>query len=91
MTQSFVLTVLSQAIILTLMLSAPMLITGLIIGFVVALLQTVTSIQEQTLSFVPKALGVFVVLILTTPWMMVTAIGYLQRLYANIPAMVGTP
>jgi flagellar biosynthetic protein FliQ len=89
LTQSFVLTVLSQAIILTLMLSAPMLITGLVVGFVVALLQTITSIQEQTLSFVPKALAVFAVLILTTPWMMSTAIGFLARLYANIPNVVG--
>lgn len=89
MTQSFVLTILSQAIILTLMLSAPMLITGLVVGFIVALLQTVTSIQEQTLSFVPKALCVFAVLILVTPWMMSTAVGFLTRVYANIPNMVG--
>jgi flagellar biosynthetic protein FliQ len=89
MTQSFVLSVLSQAILLTLLLSAPMLITGLVVGFVVALLQTVTSIQEQTLSFVPKALSVFLVLILTTPWMISTAIGFLTRLYSNIPNMVG--
>ena len=89
MTQSFVLSVLSQAIVLTLLLSAPMLITGLVVGFVVALLQTVTSIQEQTLSFVPKALAVFAVLILVTPWMISTAIGFLARLYSNIPAMVG--
>ena len=88
MTQGFVLTVLSQAIFLTLLLSAPMLLTGLLVGFMVALLQTVTSIQEQTLSFVPKALAVFGVLILATPWMIITAIGYLQHLYANIPNLV---
>lgn len=88
MTQSFVLSVLTQGIILVLLLSAPMMITGLIVGFVVALLQTITSIQEQTLSFVPKALFVFVVLILVTPWLMSTAVGYLQRLYSQIPLMV---
>lgn len=88
MTQSFVLSVLSQGIILVLLLSAPMLITGLIVGFTVALLQTVTSIQEQTLSFVPKAFAVFLVLILVTPWILQTAVGYLARLYAQIPAMV---
>lgn len=88
MTQSFVLSVLTQGIVLVLLLSAPMMITGLIVGFVVALLQTITSIQEQTLSFVPKALCVFVVLILVTPWLMSTAIGYLQRLYGQIPLMV---
>lgn len=89
MTQSFVLSVLSQGIILVLLLSAPMLITGLIVGFTVALLQTVTSIQEQTLSFVPKAFCVFAVLILVTPWILQTAVGYLTRLYGQIPAMVG--
>lgn len=88
MTQSFVLSVLSQGIILVLLLSAPMLITGLIVGFTVALLQTVTSIQEQTLSFVPKAFAVFLVLILVTPWILQTSVGYLARLYAQIPAMV---
>lgn len=88
MTQSFVLAVLSQGIILVLLLSAPMLITGLIVGFTVALLQTITSIQEQTLSFVPKAFAVFTVLILVTPWILQTAIGYLTRLYAQIPQMV---
>jgi flagellar biosynthetic protein FliQ len=88
MTQSFVLSILTQGIVLVLLLSAPMLITGLIVGFVVALLQTITSIQEQTLSFVPKAFCVFLVLILVTPWLMSTAIGYLQRLYSQIPMMV---
>lgn len=88
MTQSFVLSVLTQGIILVLLLSAPMLITGLIVGFVVALLQTITSIQEQTLTFVPKAFAVFLVLILVTPWLMNTAIGYLVQLFGQIPNMV---
>lgn len=88
MTQSFILSVLSQGIILVLLLSAPMLVTGLIVGFIVALLQTITSIQEQTLSFVPKALAVFLVLMLVTPWILSTAIGYMERLYGQIPNMV---
>ncbi|MNS23575.1 Flagellar biosynthetic protein FliQ [compost metagenome] len=88
MTQSFVLSILTQGIILVLLLSAPMLITGLIVGFIVALLQTITSIQEQTLSFVPKAFAVFLVLVLVTPWLMSTAIGYLQQLFGQIPNMV---
>lgn len=88
MTQSFVLSILTQGIILVLLLSAPMLITGLIVGFVVALLQTITSIQEQTLSFVPKAFAVFCVLILVTPWILNTSISYMTKLYSQIPAMV---
>lgn len=89
MTQTFVLSILTQGIMLTLLVSAPMLITALIVGFIVALLQTVTSIQEQTLSFVPKAFAVFIVLIIVTPWIINTAIGFMTRLYTTIPSMVG--
>lgn len=85
MTTGFVLSVLTQGIFLVLMLSAPMLLTGLIVGFVVALLQTVTSIQEQTLSFVPKALCVFVILIIAAPWMMNLTISFIERLFGQIP------
>ena len=87
MTTGFVLTLLTQGIMLVLLLSAPMLIAGLIVGFVVALLQTVTSIQEQTLSFVPKALCVFVVLIIVAPWMLNTTVGFITRLFAQIPVV----
>ena len=89
MTQTFVLSILTQGIMLVLLVSAPMLITALIVGFIVALLQTVTSIQEQTLSFVPKAFAVFIVLIIVTPWILNTSIGFMTRLYSQIPAMVG--
>lgn len=85
MTTGFVLTLLTQGITLVLLLSAPMLLVGLVVGFTVALLQTITSIQEQTLSFVPKALFVFVVLILVAPWMLNTTVGFIQRLFAQIP------
>jgi flagellar biosynthetic protein FliQ len=88
MTQSFVLSILTQGIILVLLLSAPMLLTGLVVGFIVALLQTITSIQEQTLSFVPKAFAVFAVLILLAPWLVQTAISYLTTLFGQIPQMV---
>lgn len=88
MTQTFILSILTQGIMVVLMVSAPMLITALIVGFTVALLQTVTSIQEQTLSFVPKAFAVFCVLILVTPWILNTSISYMTKLYSQIPAMV---
>lgn len=85
MTTGFVLTLLTQGISLVLLLSAPMLFVGLVVGFLVALLQTVTSIQEQTLSFVPKAICVFAVLILAAPWMLNTAVGFIVRLFGQIP------
>ncbi len=87
MTTGFVLTLLTQGITLVLLLSAPMLLVGLVVGFTVALLQTVTSIQEQTLSFVPKAICVFVVLILVAPWMLSTTVGFITRLFAQIPTV----
>lgn len=87
MTTGFVITLLTQAVGMVLLLSAPMLIVGLIVGFVVALLQTVTSIQEQTLSFVPKALAVLLVLVLVAPWVLNTAVSFLQQLFAQIPAI----
>lgn len=85
MTTNFVLNLLQEGVMLVMMLSAPMLFAGLVVGFVVALLQTVTSIQEQTLSFVPKALCVFVVLVLVAPWMINTMVGFIARLFARIP------
>jgi flagellar biosynthetic protein FliQ len=87
LTTGFVLTLLTQGVGLVLLLSAPMLLVGLIVGFVVALLQTVTSIQEQTLSFVPKAICVFTVLVLVAPWMLNTTVGFITRLFAQIPAI----
>lgn len=83
-----VLHVATQAIIMVLLLSGPLLITSLVVGFVVALLQTITSIQEQTLSFVPKAAGVFGVLILLAPWMLSTAVGFMTSLWGSIPSML---
>lgn len=86
MTISFVLSLLQESVALVMMLSAPMLFAGLVVGFIVALLQTVTSIQEQTLSFVPKAICVLIVLIGVSPWMINTMIGFITRVFARIPA-----
>lgn len=88
MTQSFVLGIMNQTIVLVALLSAPMLLTSLVIGFLIALLQTVTSIQEQTLSFVPKAMICGVVLVLTMPWMLTAASAYMQLVLSQIPKVV---
>lgn len=88
MSDMVVIHVASQAIIMVLLMSGPLLITSLVVGFVVALLQTITSIQEQTLSFVPKAAAVFSVLILLGPWLLSTMIGFLTSLWSSIPSML---
>lgn len=74
---------------MTLMLSAPLLLSALVIGLVVSIFQAATQINEMTLSFIPKLLGIFAALILTGPWMVNTMVDYIQRLFSSIPWMVG--
>jgi len=89
MTPETVLTIGQQAVEMTLMISAPMLLTALVIGLVVSVFQAATQINEMTLSFIPKLLGIFMVLIFTGPWMMTMMVDYIQRLFGNIPWMIG--
>ena len=63
--------------------SAPMLLISLIIGLIVSIFQTVTSIQEQTLTFVPKLLGIFIVLMILGHWMLNNMVGYMEELWNN--------
>ncbi len=89
MTPEAVITIGEQAVEMTLLISAPLLLTALIIGLVVSIFQAATQINEMTLSFIPKMLGIFLVLILTGPWMLSMMVDYIQRLYGNIPWMIG--
>ena len=75
----------SQTLQLILILSAPILASGLIVGLMVSIFQAVTSIQEQTLSFVPKIVVVFVALIVFLPWMMRTMLSFTTSLLINLP------
>lgn len=89
MTPETVITIGQQAVEMTLMLSAPLLLSALVIGLVVSIFQAATQINEMTLSFIPKLLGIFLVLIFAGPWMVNTMVDYIQRLYGNIPWMIG--
>jgi flagellar biosynthetic protein FliQ len=89
MTPETVMTIGRQALELTLMVSAPLLLTALVIGLIVSIFQAATQINEMTLSFIPKLLGMFVVLIIAGPWMMGLLLDYMQRLFNSIPWMVG--
>ncbi|MGB8518212.1 MAG: flagellar biosynthesis protein FliQ [Gallionella sp.] len=89
MSPESVMTLAQQAMELTLMISAPMLLTALVIGLVVSIFQAATQINEMTLSFIPKLLGMFVVLMLTGSWMIGMLVDYVQRLFGNIPWMIG--
>ena len=74
-------------IFLAIKLAAPLLVVGMIVGLAISLFQTVTSIQEQTLSFVPKALAIISVLIVALPWMLRTLMEYALELIQKMPDM----
>ena len=82
-TQEAVLDIARDAIYTIIITSAPLLIVSLVIGLIVSIFQTVTSIQEQTLTFVPKILGVFVTLMICGSWMMDNLSGLIQRLWSD--------
>lgn len=89
MTPESVMTIGQQAMELTLMMSAPLLLTALIIGLLVSIFQAATQINEMTLSFIPKLIGMFAVLIISGPWMIGLLLDYMTRLFSSIPYLVG--
>ncbi len=89
MTQDTVMTLAAQAMWMTILLCAPLLISALIVGLVVGMFQAATQINEMTLSFIPK-LGILVVaLLIFGPWMLSTLVAYTQQLISSIPEMIG--
>lgn len=89
MTQETVMTLGEQALLLTIMVSAPSLLVALGIGLIISVFQAATQINEMTLSFIPKLLGLVLVLVVLGPWMIGLMVDYIHRLYSSIPAMVG--
>jgi flagellar biosynthetic protein FliQ len=77
-----------NAIMLALLIAAPMLLVALLIGLVVSVLQAVTQIQEQTLAFVPKLVGVGVVFLLALPWMLQLLVRYTTELFRSLPSLI---
>ncbi len=88
MTETTVVGLARQAVELTLLISMPMLLTGLIIGLIVGIFQAVTQIQEMTLTFVPKIVAVFLALLLSFPWMMHKLLAFTQQLILGIPGYI---
>jgi flagellar biosynthetic protein FliQ len=78
-----------QALELTLLVSAPPLLAALVVGLLVSIFQAATQINEMTLSFIPKLLAMFVVLLISGPWMIGMLLDYMTRLFSSIPYMVG--
>lgn len=82
MTQQLAIELCKNAMWTALLVSAPMLIAGLVVGIIISLFQSVTQIHEMTLTFIPKILAVVAVLILTLPWMMNVLLSYTSELFA---------
>ncbi|MBV1875436.1 MAG: flagellar biosynthesis protein FliQ [Cycloclasticus sp.] len=89
MTPDSVMNLGEQALQVTVMLSAPILLSALAIGFIVAMFQAATQINEQTLSFVPKLLITVVVLSVAGPWMLRLIINFTRQTYLSIPDLIG--
>ena len=89
MTEGQVLDIIRNAIYILLVTSLPLLLVSLVIGLVVSIFQTVTSIQEQTLTFIPKIVGVFTALMFFGPWMLTVLQEYITQLWSNFSIYLG--
>ena len=89
MTPETVTTLGYEAMKVSLLLGAPLLLVALVTGLVVSLFQAATQINEATLSFIPKLLAVFATLVIAGPWMLGVALDYIRNLFASIPQLVG--
>jgi flagellar biosynthetic protein FliQ len=89
MNQDVVVSIAVQAMEVGLKVALPILLVGLIIGLLVSIFQAVTQIQEQSLSFIPKILGLVVVIIVMGPWMVGQLVSWTEELYGSIPTLVG--
>ena len=77
-----------DALMMVMLVSAPMLILGLVVGVAVSIFQATTQIQEQSLAFIPKIIAVFVAILVFGPWMLSILVGYTRDIYLTLPNMV---
>ena len=78
-----------EAMKLSLLLGAPLLLVALVTGLLISLFQAATQINEMTLSFIPKLLAVFATLVIAGPWMLGLVLDYMRNLFSSIPQLVG--
>ena len=89
MSPETVVTVGRHALEMTLMLSAPLLLTALGVGLIVGIFQAATQINEMTLSFIPKVIGMAATMVIAGPWMLKILISYTRELFESIPGLIG--
>lgn len=88
MTPDIAIDIAREAIWIIIKVSSPMLIVSMIVGLVISIFQTITSIQEQTLTFVPKLLAIFIILLITGSWILKTTSDYMIELYTNFSKFI---
>jgi len=89
MTPESVMSIGSQAIHVSLLLGAPLLLVALVVGLVISIFQAATQINEATLSFIPKLLAVFATMVIAGPWMLGQMLDYIRTLFMSIPQLIG--
>ena len=89
MSDGVIVSLTQDALMTAVLVSAPILIVSLVIGLVISVFQAMTQINEVTLTFVPKILGVFAVAAVRGPWMVGTMVSYTARLYSTLPLIAG--
>jgi flagellar biosynthetic protein FliQ len=89
MTPQTVIALGQNALELTLMISAPLLLSALVVGLIVSVFQAATQINEMTLSFIPKLVAIFAALLLSGPWIITMMTDYMRRLITSIPTLIG--
>jgi flagellar biosynthetic protein FliQ len=78
----------TEAIKITILLSAPMLIAGLVVGLIVSILQAATQVNEMTMTFIPKMLAVGIAILIFFPWMVQIIVDFTHDLFVNIPTYI---
>ena len=89
MTPETVMTIIQKALEMTLMLAAPMLLVALVVGLLVGIFQAATQINEMTLSFIPKLIGMATTMVVAGPWMLKELVNYTRMLIESIPSLIG--
>ena len=84
MTQEMILKLAKDTLQITLMISGPMLLVALVVGILVSIAQVVTSIQDMTLSFVPRVIAVFLTFLFVLPWILSTLLSFTTQLYGHL-------
>ena len=89
MTEAVVVSLMNEAMRMTTLLAAPLLLGALVVGLIISIFQAVTQIQEQTLAIIPKMAAILFIFAMLFPWMLSQATTYMNALFSNFPTFLG--